>query len=104
MIEEPWVIPLPSPALEEAAEGAPEGCQRLVEPLPVHPYRQCTHAALGDADSTFLQNWREKHWEGREDFVPSNCSHAARVLLNGQPLCRRHAGMILLAKCEEMGL
>lgn len=103
-LDEHWVRPLPSPAIEEPSEAASEASQRLVEALPSEPYRQCTHVALGDAGSEYLQGWRRVRWEDRVDFDPKNCSHAARVLLNGRPFCRRHAGMVLLEKCEEMGI
>lgn len=102
--EEPWVRPLPSSTAEDSSEQGEEASQRLVEPLPLQPYRQCTHIAVGDAGSEYLQNWRAQRWKERQNFDYTLCSHSARVLLNGQPLCRRHAGMMLLAKCEEMGL
>lgn len=105
-LDEHWVRPLPSPAIEEPSEGAPEASQRLVEALPSEPYRQCTHVALGAANSPFQQSWRENYerWKKRKNFDPECCSHPARVLVNGRPLCRRHAGMVLLKACEDMGI
>lgn len=81
---------------------------RLIQEHPLHPYTQCTHPALGDSNSEYLKGWRvgraASYWSRQKDvdFVAENCSHAARVRVAGQPMCRRHAGMVLLAMCEDM--
>lgn len=97
----------PTGAEPEGAVNAAGEDQRLIQQLPSTPYRQCTHVAIGDEGRPYLQRWREGRFAEKieeQGFIASNCAHNARVLVNGQPLCRRHAGMVLLAMCEEMGI
>lgn len=105
---EDWVVrPLPDIASEnippEPGKVSPDG-ERVLEPHPYPPYTQCTHPATGDLRSRYLQSWRKAHYKDRIEkgiFNHLNCSHAARVILFGAPMCRRHAGMILLQIVES---
>lgn len=105
-----FIRPLGPEAPPVGDDGSP-GAEKVLEAHPYPPFTQCTHPALGDLNSAYLQGWREKRFEEKNEkrgtstiFVAENCSHPARVRLFGQPLCRRHAGMILLAIVESEGI
>lgn len=100
--DELWVQPIAMDEGEPVEEQEPT--PKLVTPVGGEATRQCTHVAQGDQGSEYLTEWRLKHYGKREGFVPANCSRQARVRVDGRPLCRRHAGMVLLEMCERKGI
>lgn len=90
-----------------AGEAVPEAAPKLVGLLPREPRVQCGHLSQSAAASEWLRARRplRKDWRlDVQDFSPENCALAALYTVAGLPVCSRHAGLILLDACLEMGI
>ena len=82
---------------------------KLVRLLARDTFIQCGHLAQHDAASTRNAAYRrqrcEQYWKERTaDFVAENCARQALYEVGKLPVCSRHAGLLLLDACLELGI